>query len=37
VDAMESSVVGEKGDDLAEKKIEHEDNINRAGKGGEYD
>jgi hypothetical protein len=32
-DAIESSVVGEKGDDHEEKKYENEDNINGAGKG----
>ncbi len=32
-DAMESSVVGEKGNDHAEKYCENEDNINGAGKG----
>jgi hypothetical protein len=37
VDAMESSVVGEKGDDLAGKKCENKDNINGAGKGGVVD
>ncbi len=34
---MESSVVGEKGDDHAEKKCENEDNINGTGKGGVVD
>jgi hypothetical protein len=37
VDAMESSVVGEKGDDLAEKNYENKDNINGGGKGGAVD
>jgi hypothetical protein len=31
---MENSVVGEKGDDHAEKNCENKDNIYRAGKGG---
>jgi hypothetical protein len=34
---MEGSVVGEKGDDHAEKKSEKEDNINGAGKQGVFD
>jgi hypothetical protein len=34
---MESSVVGEKGDDHAEKNCENEDNIILAGKGGVVD
>ena len=34
---MESSVVGEKGDDHAKRKCENKDNINRAGKGGVVD
>ena len=34
---MESSVVGEKGDDHAEKNCENKDNINGAGKGGVVD
>jgi hypothetical protein len=34
---MESSVVGEKGDDHAEKKCENEDKISGAGKGGVVD
>ncbi len=34
---MESSVVGEKWDDHAEKNCENEDNINGAGKGGVVD
>ncbi len=37
VDAIESSVVGEKEDDLAEKKGENKDNIDGAGKGGVVD
>jgi hypothetical protein len=37
LDAMESSVVGEKGDDHAEKKCVNKDNINGAGKGGVND
>jgi hypothetical protein len=37
LDAMESSVLGEKGDDHAEKYRENEDNINGAGKGGVVD
>jgi hypothetical protein len=37
VDAIESSVVGEKGDDLAEENCENEDNINGASKGGVVD
>jgi hypothetical protein len=37
VDAMESSVVGEKGDDHAEKNCENEDNINGDSKGGVVD
>jgi hypothetical protein len=37
VDAIESSVVGEKGDDHAEKNCENKNNINGAGKGGEVD
>ncbi len=37
VDAMERSVVGEKGDDHAEISIENKDNINGAGKGGVVD
>jgi hypothetical protein len=37
LDAMESSVVGEKGGDHAEKKCANEDNINGAGKGGVVD
>jgi hypothetical protein len=36
-DAMESSVVGEKGDDHAEKNCEDKDNINGAGRGGVVD
>jgi hypothetical protein len=34
VDAMESSVVGEKGDDHTERNCKNKDNINGAGKGG---
>ncbi len=37
LDAIESSVVGEKGDDHAEENCENEDNINGAGKGGVVD
>jgi hypothetical protein len=37
VDALESSVVGEKGDDHEEKNCKNEDNINGAGKGGVVD
>jgi hypothetical protein len=36
-DAMESSVVGEKGDDHAEKNCENKDNINGGSKGGGVD
>ncbi len=34
---MENSVVGEKGDDHAERNCENKDNINGAGKGGVVD
>jgi hypothetical protein len=37
MDAMKSSVVGEKGDDHTEKDYKNEDNINGAGKGGVFD
>jgi hypothetical protein len=37
LDAIESSIVSEKGGDLAEENCEHEDNINGAGKGGVVD
>ncbi len=37
MDAIKSSVVGEKGDDLAEENCENKDNINGASKGGAVD
>jgi hypothetical protein len=37
LDAIESSVVGEKGDDLAEQNCKNNDNINGAGKQGVVD